>query len=329
MPSPSASTFFRFVRDPKHDGGGGKPQIARIEADLGVGYRRQDCQGGKTTKGTKEGTEGHEARRGDTITKNTVSLKGEPSTATDTKGSAGMARAGLPGGNRRLRGLRRILGSATADRTARMPDKYSTARGTHLGSAGGEGGRERSAGEARRATGGARKPPAQWRLCGQIPPSLQTSKPPNLQTSKPPNFQTSKLPAPPCVFAVPSRIARTRDGARRFSSGGWPSEDRRLIHPGAAADPPWIGRRSKVINNPTLPAAPAESVSASARGAQREPSRFPLIGRARRRFSPKTPGTFGTLRTRGFFVIVFCKCRSERQRFGIAGGGPWSLAHPW
>ena len=45
--------------------------------------------------------------------------------------------------------------------------------GTHLGSAGGEGGRERSAGEARRATGGARKPPA-----------------------------------PHCVFAVPSWIAR-------------------------------------------------------------------------------------------------------------------------
>ena len=246
-----------------------------------------------------------------------------------------------------------------------MPDKYSTARGTHLGSAGGEGGRERSAGEARRATGGARKPPAQspqsdrrspqasratWRLCGQSPPSLQASKlpslpfcpqasratwrlcgqsPPSLQASKPPNLQTSKLPAPPCVFAVPSRIARTRDGARRFSSGGWPSEDRRLIHPESAADPPWIGRRSKVINNPTLPAAPAESVSASARGAQQGPSHSPLAGRARRRFSPKRPGTFGTLRTRGFFVIVFCKCRSERQRFGIAGGGPWSLAHPW
>ena len=215
-----------------------------------------------------------------------------------------MARAGRRGRNRRLRGLKRIW--------------------THLGSAGGEGGRERSAGEARRATGGARKPPAQPGVFAVKSP--QASKPPNLQTSKLPNFQTSRAP---CVFAVPSRIARTRDGARRFSSGGWPSEDRRLIHPGAAADPPWIGRRSKVINNPTLPAAPAESVSASARGAQQGPPHSPLAGRACRRFSPETPGTFGTLRTRGFFVIVFCKCRSERQRFGIAGGGPWSLAHPW
>ena len=214
------------------------------------------------------------------------------------------------------------LGSATADRTARMPDKYSTARGTHLGS-GGEGGRERSAGEARRATGGARKPPAQPCVFAvkapqaSKPPNLQASKPPNLQTSKPPNFQASRAPLRLC-----GQIPRRCDG-------GPPSEDRRLIHPGSAADPPWIGRRSKVINNPTLPAAPAESVSASARGAQRGPPHSPLAGRARRRFSPKTPGTFGTLRTRGFFVIVFCKCRSERQRFGIAGGGPWSLAHPW
>ena len=301
MPSPSASTFFRFVRDPKHDGGWEKPQIARIEADLGVGYRRQDCQGGDH-QGHEGGHGGTRSTTGDTITKDTTDTKGARAWPAqdwmDGEGKPQIARIGAD------------WGSATADRTARGGD-HKAHEGWHKGT--------------RRGTG---KRPA------SLPRNLASlrsnpPKPPNLQTSKLPNFQTSKLPAPPCVFAVPSRIARTRDGARRFSSGGWPSEDRRLIHPGAAADPPWIGRRSKVINNPTLPAAPAESVSTSARGAHRGPSRFPLIGWARRRFSPKTPGTFGTLRTRGFFVIVFCKCRSERQRFGIAGGGPWSLAHPW
>ncbi len=236
-----------------------------------------------------------------------------------------MARAGRRGRNRRLRGLKRIWGRLPP--TGLPECLTSTARREGLTWAARE---ARAVGSGQRAKPAERPAePASLPRNGQIPPSLQTSKPPNLQTSKLPNFQTSKLPAPPCVFAVPSRIARTRDGARRFSSGGWPSEDRRLIHPGAAADPPWIGRRSKVINNPTLPAAPAESVSTSARGAHRGPSRAPLAGWARRRFSPKRPGTFEILRTRGFFVIVFCKCRSERQRFGIAGGGPWSLALPW
>ena len=208
MPSPSASTFFRFVRDPKHDGGGEKPQIARIEADLGVGYRRQDCQGGKTTKGTKEGTERHEARRGTQSQRTQRTQRGRGRgprrtgwTARGNRRLRGLGQiggrlppTGLPGGKitkrtkggteghearrggkgqsqraqRTQRGARawpaqddggkpqiaRIeadWGSATADRTARGGQR----------DAGGEGGRERSAGEARRATGGARKPPAQ------------------------------------------------------------------------------------------------------------------------------------------------------------------------
>ena len=65
------------------------------------------------------------------------------------KGGAGGARAGRRRGNRRLRGLKRIGG--------RLPPTGLPEGKT----AGGEGGRERSAGEARRATGGARKPPAQ------------------------------------------------------------------------------------------------------------------------------------------------------------------------
>ena len=67
--------------------------------------------GGEITKGTKGDTEEHEGGWG-TITKNTVSLKGEPSTATGTKGArAGPRRTGWTArGNRRLRGLGQILG---------------------------------------------------------------------------------------------------------------------------------------------------------------------------------------------------------------------------
>ena len=143
------------------------------------------------------------------MTKNNLSIlirqeviSREPSTATDTKGARAWPAQDWMDGE----------GTITTD-----------TRNT-TGSAGGEGGRERSAGEARRATGGARKPPAQPR----VQPRVFAVKSP--QASKHPNFQASpsarKPPAQPRVFAVPSWIG--------------PVEDRRLIHSESAADPPWI-----------------------------------------------------------------------------------------
>ena len=112
-----------------------------------------------------------------------------------TKGTKGSTR-----GHEARRG-----GKGQSQRTQR---ERSMAGESHLGSAGSEGGRERSAGEARRATGGARKPPAHpcvFAVKSPKPPSLQTSKPPPLPASlprtlaslrsNPPSLQASKLPS--------------------------------------------------------------------------------------------------------------------------------------
>ena len=127
----------------------GEPRMARIEADWGSATADRTARGGRprsTQRGTRRGTK-HDGEGRDN-------------------------QNGHKGG--RGRGPRRT-GWTTRGRPR------SARRGTRRRIAGGEGGRERSAGEARRATGGARKPPA--------PPCVFAVK--SLQASKPPNFQAS------------------------------------------------------------------------------------------------------------------------------------------
>ena len=104
-----------------------------------------------------------------------------------------------------------------------------------LGSAGGEGGRERSAGEARRATGGARKPPA--------PPCVFAVKSPQCE--------------PPCLGRQRLRFrgdAKVREG-RRANAGrkrrgrkrplASPSRPPPSRHMGKATSPPKPGHSAR------------------------------------------------------------------------------------
>ena len=163
-----------------HEARRGKPQIARIEADFGSATADRTAKGGDH-EAHKGGHGGARRTTGGTITKNTMA----------TKGGAGVARAGLPGGTADCAdwgglgvGYRRqdyqgeitnrTKGNTKAHEARRGIQSQRAQRGRSTA-----GGLTWAAREARavgsgqrRATGGARKPPAPHRVFAVDPPRL-------------------------------------------------------------------------------------------------------------------------------------------------------------
>ena len=151
MPSPSASTFFRFVRDPKHDGGGKNRRLRGLRRIWGSATADRTARG-ETTKDTKGCTEEHEARRG---------TQSQRTQRTQRGRGRGPRRTGWTArGNRRLRGLGQIGGRLPP---TGLPEGEITKR-TKGGTRGHEGEREkaqRAAREARAVGSGQRAKPAE------------------------------------------------------------------------------------------------------------------------------------------------------------------------